>query len=80
MTINHICYFSTSHECVATEEVLDRIKKYIHYEFVKGGGKNSIFAQGTMWHRTFLLTRHSFTPGPVNLGFVVDKMKVEHNT
>ena len=48
MTSNHICYCGTPHVCVVTEVELDRIMKGIHYEFVKDGGKNSIFTQGMM--------------------------------
>ena len=39
MTSNCICYCGTPHVCVVTEEVLDRIMKNFHYEYLKAGEK-----------------------------------------
>ena len=52
MTSNHVWYYGTPHERVATEEEFDKITKDIHYKFLKDGGKNSVLTQCMIQHRT----------------------------
>ena len=79
MTSDYIWDYGTPHERVATEEEFDRITKDVHYEFVKDGGKIQYS------HKVWLCKGHSHLQdpvslpgGPVHVGFVVDKVALQH--